>query len=102
MGHAHRFIIGEVQAEATRDLLRAPALSPTAILPRSLTPPPPCDIWTSDAPIRPLHHPRKPILHISPQLRIHRKLRRLRALSATLSMPVGGRRAILNAPTADP
>src|SRR5436305_1842689 len=41
VGHAHRFIIGEVQAEAPGDLLRAPALPPTAILPRSLTAPTP-------------------------------------------------------------
>ena len=66
VGHAHRLIIGEVQAQPLRDLLRAPALSPTAILPRSLTPPPPCDIRTRDAPIRPLHRARKPGLHIRP------------------------------------
>ena len=56
---------------------------------------------TRDAPIRPLHRPRKPILHISPQLRIHRELRRLGTLSATLSMPLGGRGSILNAATSD-
>jgi len=101
MGHAHRLIIGEVQAQPLRDLLRAPALSPTAILSRSLTPPPPCDIWTSDAPIRPLHRPSKPILHIGPQLRIDRELRRLGTLSATLSVSLGGRRSIFNAATSD-
>jgi hypothetical protein len=101
MRHAHRLIIGEVQAEATGDLLRAPALSPTSVLARSLTPPTPCDIWTRDAPIRPLHRPRKPVLHIAPQLRIHRQLRRLGTLSATLSMPLGGRGSIFNAATSD-
>ena len=84
-----------------RDLLRTPTLSPTAILPRSLTPPPPRDIWTSDAPIRPLHRARKPILHIRPQLRIHRELRRLGTLSTTLSMSLGGRGSIFNAATSD-
>jgi len=101
VGQAHRFIIGEVQAQATRDLLGAPALSPRAILPGSLTPSTPGNIWTRDAPVGPLHRPRKPGLDIGPQLRIHRELRRLGTLSATLSMPPGGRGSILNAATSD-
>ena len=55
----------------------------------------------SDAPIRPLHRARKPILHISPQLRIHRELRRLGTLSTTLSVSLGGRGSIFNAATSD-
>src|SRR5205814_4875330 len=91
----------EVNAQATADLLRAPALTPAAILARSLTPPAPAHLRTRNAPIRPTHRPRKPGLHIGPQLRVHRELRRLGTLSATLSMPLGGRGSIFNAATSD-
>jgi hypothetical protein len=94
--HTHRLIIGEVQRQAMRDLLRTPALPPAPILPRSVTPPTPRDIWTRDTPVRPLHRPGKPVLHIGPQLRVHRKLRRLGSTGATLRMRLSGRGSILN------
>ena len=99
--HAHGRIIGEVNAEATGDLLRTPALSPATVLARFLTPPAPCDIWTRDAPVRPLHRPRKPVLPIGPQLRVDRELRRLGSLSATLRMPLSGRGSIFNSAASD-
>src|SRR5947207_817155 len=96
MRDAHRLIIGELNAQASGDLLRTPALSPAAVLARSMTPPAPGDLRTGDAPVRPLHSPGKPVLHIGPQLRVHRELRRLRSSGATLSMPVSGRGSIFN------
>src|SRR5436309_2941628 len=87
MRQTHRLIIGEINAEASGDLLRAPALSPAPVLARSPTPPAPADLRTRDAAVGPLHSPGKPRLHIGPQLRVHRELGRLRSPGATLSMP---------------
>src|SRR5437764_9886384 len=72
------------------------ALSPTPVLARSLTPAAPANLRTGNAAVGPLHSPRKPGLHIVPQLRVHSQLRRLRSSRATLSMPVGGRGSIFN------
>jgi hypothetical protein len=99
--HAHRLIIGEVHAETPGDLLRAPALPPPTVLARSLTPPTPRDIRTRDTPVRPLHRPRKPILHISAQHRVDLELGRLGSTGATLRMPVRGRGSILNSTASD-
>src|SRR5947208_1766109 len=63
MSHTHRLIIGEVNAQATGDLLRAPALSPAPVLARSVTAPAPADLRTRNAPVGPLHSPGKPVLH---------------------------------------
>jgi len=64
MRHTHRLIIGEVNPEATGDLLRAPALSPASVLSRSVAPPAPADVRTRNTPVGALHRPGQPVLHI--------------------------------------
>src|SRR5438067_6144329 len=96
MGDTHRLIIGEVQAEPVSDLLRAPRLRPPPVLTAAMSPAGPPDLRTGDAgPVRPLHGAGLAVLHIPAQLRVDGELRRLRTPSATVSMPLRGRRPIL-------
>src|SRR5438270_11268925 len=60
-----------------------------------MTPPAPADPRTRNAPVGPLHRPRKPVLHIATQLRVDSELRRLGTSSATVRMPLRGRGPIL-------
>src|SRR3954451_12923136 len=68
MGDPHRLIIGEVNAQSTSDLLRAPRRSPASVLTRSVTTPTPAHLRARDDPVRALHFPGKPVLHIASQL----------------------------------
>ena len=71
MRDPHRLIIGEVQTQPMRDLLRAPGPPPPPVLARPMTPPDPPDLRARDrAPIRPLHSPRQAVGHIAAQLRV--------------------------------
>ena len=101
MRHAHRLIIGEVNAEATGDLLRTRALSPAPVPARSMTSPAPADLRTRRAPVGPLHSPGKPGLHIGPQLRVDRELRRLGSTGASVGMRRGSRGSIFRTTAAD-
>ncbi len=97
----HRLIIGEINAEATGDLLRAPALSPAPVFARSVTPPAPADRRARNAPVGALHSSGEPVLHIATQLRVDRQLRRLGSSGTTVSMRLGGRGPILRPAGAD-
>src|SRR4051794_26983416 len=91
MGDPHRLIIGEVNAQSTSDLLRAPRRSPASVLTRSVTTPTPAHLRARDAPVRALHFPGKPVLHIASQLRVERELGRLRSPGAPVGMRLRGR-----------
>src|SRR5438046_9320529 len=66
-----------------------------------MTPPAPADLRTRNAPVRPLHKPGKPLLHIAPQLRVQRELRRLWPSSAAVRMRLSGRDPIFGPAAAD-
>src|ERR1019366_1553701 len=100
VGDPHRLIIGELKAEPASDLLRAPRPRPTPILAATVTPTNPPHIRTSHrAPTRPLHGARKTVLHVPSQLAVDDKLRRLRAPTAPVSVPLRGRGPILEPAT---
>src|SRR4051794_30524606 len=94
-------MIGEVNAQATSDLLRTPALCPAAVLARAVTAPAPADLRTRDAAVGLLHRPDEPVLHIGPQLQVDRELGRLGSSRAAVGMRLRGRRPILK-PTGAP
>ena len=66
-----------------------------------MTPPPPADLRTRNAPLGPLHSPGKAVLHIATQFRVDRQLRRLWPPGATVGMRLRGGGPILRPTGAD-
>src|SRR5215211_2449591 len=92
----HRVIIGEVDPEPIRDLLRTPRLRPPPIPTATMA-------ATDEAHIRPGHRlavrlsddAGKPLLHVLAQRVVRRELRDLRPARASLRVPLRRRRPIL-------
>src|SRR5579863_671960 len=96
----HRLIIGEVDLQSVRDLLRAPRHSPAPVLAARLVSPFPrrC-LWPSDSPVRPPHLAGESRLHILTQPRIGGELRGLRTPRQHLRLPLRDRRPVLKLAT---
>ena len=95
---AHRLIVREVERQAPGDLLRAPGPGPSPILPPSMPTALPGHGRAGNGERRSERRPCRPVgpAH-RPQCRVGRKLRRLRATSGSLGMPLRRRRTILQA-----
>ncbi len=96
MADAHSLIVREVDRQAASNLLRAPGICPSPMLPRSV--PAALPVYSrarSRSTIRSDDDPSQPLLHIGSQCRVERKLRRLGAASRSLGMPLSCRRSIL-------
>ena len=91
----HRFIFGEVESKSAGDLLGAPRLGPSPVLPATVPSPHPPNrwpryrrtIWSDD-------RAGETVLHVGTELIVRRQLRHLRAAGPALGMPLGGRRPI--------
>jgi hypothetical protein len=94
---AHGLIIGEVERDPVRDLLRAPRRHPAPVLPERLVQPLPrrCPGPGHDRAVRSAHPTVQPLLHVLPQSRIRHQLRRLRTLGCLLRLPLRHHGAIL-------
>jgi hypothetical protein len=98
MADAHGLIVREVNQQAASDLLRAPGVCPSPVLPWSMPTALPGygragnrnPAWRDD-------DASQSFLHIGLQCRIERKLRLLWAASSSLGVPLRCRRAILEA-----
>ena len=93
---AHRLIVREVDRQAAGNLLRAPGPGPSPILSRSMpTALPGHGRAGNRSAARSDDDASQSFLHISAQCRVERKLRRLRATSRSLGVPLRRRRTIL-------
>src|ERR1700712_2562604 len=98
MADAHGLIIRKVDRQAAGDLLWAPGVRPLPILPRSMpTALPGHGRAGNRDPARSVDAASQSLLHIGPQCRIARKLRRLGAASRALGVPLRRCRAIFEA-----
>ena len=97
----HGPVVREIEWQAAGDLLRAPCTRPASRLPPAMPAPLPRHRWASDAgAARSDDLAGQPLLHISAQGRIERKLRRLGPARRPLGVPLRRRRAILQAAAA--
>ena len=100
MADPHRRVIRVVQPQALGDLLRAPRHSPSTVLPRPVPASLPGHGWPGNrGPARGGDMARQPLLHVGPQHRVRRELRRLRATGRPLRVPLGRGRPVLEAAT---
>ena len=97
---AHALIVWKVDPQAAGDLLRAPGVCPSPGLPRALPTALPGHRWAGNRnPARSYDDTSQSFLHISSQGGIPRKFCLLWAPRRALGMPLGCRRAILEAAT---
>ena len=99
VGDPHGLIIGEVDRQPVRDLLRAPRRRPPPILTPRLVPALPRRIRPGHRrPVGTSDHAGQPVLHVLAQTLVGDQLRRLRATSPALGLPLRDRRPILEPP----
>ena len=92
----HRLIIGEVDPQPARDLLRAPRLGPAPVLTAAVAAPDPANIGTWHRRAVGCGDPAgKPVLHVLPQRVIAGELGHLRAPSTPIGVPLRGRGPVL-------
>ena len=97
----HCSIFRKIETQAIGNLLRAPCRRPSSRLPRPVSAALPNCHWPKDLRLAwPRDHASQSFLHISPQCRIGRQLRRLRAPGSPLGMPLRGGCPILQPTTA--
>jgi hypothetical protein len=88
---AHRRIVRKVEPQAAGDLLRAPRRGPAPVPPAPVPPPLPGHDRPADrGPARGDDHAGQPVPHVTPQRRVDRQFRRLRAAGGPLGMPLRG------------
>src|ERR1700733_943416 len=96
MADAHGLIVREVDRQSPSNLLRAPGVCPSPMLPRSVPAAFPVHSRArSRSTTRSDDDPSQPLFHIGSQCRVESKLRQLWAASRSLGMPLRCRRAIL-------
>jgi hypothetical protein len=96
MADPHGLIIGEIDAQAARDLLRAPALHPSPVTAMRLVLAVPLRARRSRHPtIDRRHHTGKTLLDIVAKALVRDQLRRLRTPSSSLRMPLRDRRLVV-------
>ena len=96
----HGLVPGKVEPQALGNLLRAPRRSPPPVLPSPMPATLPGHGRAGHrGPARSDNDAGKPILHVPPQRRIHRKLRRLRPARRALSVPLRGGRPVIQPQT---
>ena len=94
----HRLIIGELDREPVRDLLRAPRLHPSAITPMRLVPTLPFRTGRADTlAVVTADHAGQSVLDVLTQPVVSGQLRDLRSTSAPLGMPLRDRRLVVQA-----
>src|SRR3954452_7719379 len=96
MADPHRRIVGEIDLQPIRDLLRAPRLRPAPILAPSMPTTDPAHARTHNLrATRRRDHTGQPLLHVHAQRLVREELGDLRPPPAPIGMPLRGRRPIL-------
>lgn len=96
MADPHRCIVGEIEPQPIRDLLRAPRLCPAPILSPSMAATDPAHRRTGNRrATRVRDHAGQPLLHVHAQRLIGDQLGDLRPPRASIGVPLRGRRAVL-------
>jgi hypothetical protein len=98
---AHGPIIGEIDREPARDLLRAPGGGPASVLPAPVTATDPAHLRAGHGrPTCRRDRAREPVLHVLAQRVVGGQLGHLRPPCLSIGVPLRGRGPVLQAPTA--
>jgi hypothetical protein len=93
---AHRRVLGKIEPQAARDLLRAPRATPPSDLSAAVPTPLPRYVRPGDrGSVRSDDHAGQSVLHVGPQRRIHGQACGLRATGYPIGVPLRGRGTVI-------